>query len=280
MQNCNRRATLRRLLDAAVAAAICAFPTPAVAQTRSAANAQTLLKTNMVRGFVTVYVNGQKVGRYGKKDIIRAAPGEEPIASVNISSRVKPGKNTFRAVWNEARYPVGAVHVSYAAPGGRFRKLAEINLGVFNKEDGDKSVVFTVPGANNSAATVSTREVAADAPAGRRGGGPAGKGKVAPGSHVNQTLMTANITRGNITVFVNGKKVGSYTNGLVPLDISDYARSGANTLRVSFADNVFPIGSIRISYAAQANKFRQIAQYDMGVFTRKRANQTVTFNLP
>ena len=94
-------------------------------------------------------------------------------------------------------------------------------------------------------------------------------------------MLTANLVRGNITVYVNGKMVGSFTNGVVPLDISNYVKSGQNTLRVAWKKgDTLPLGYARVSYAASAKQFRQIAQFDMTLFTKAKEDKSVTFNLP
>lgn len=234
---------------AAIALAALTLPAPARAQDK------TVLKTNMVRGYVSVYVNGQQVGRYGSKGILKGAPGEG-IASVSLVRFVRPGRNTLRLVWSEDKFPVGEIHVSHARAGGAFREITAHSFDVMTKAKGERSVEFNLPGVTS------------------------GK-QPHPGSGDNQTLLTANITRGNIVVFVNGKKVGSYAQGLVPIDISNYVKGGENSLRLSWNETVFPIGTVGISHAVTKNQFRTIASHDLGVFTKKSGdNNSITFSLP
>lgn len=234
-----------------------------------AASGRTVLKVNMVRGFVTVYINGRQVGRYGKKSILDRSGGA--IVTRDVSSLVKPGSNTLRAVWSEKVYPVGDVHISFAArsgPGTAFRELVGFNFGATSKAAGDKKASFNLPDAqgrlNSSTETAGSR--------GRRAQG---------SSRSHQTLLVANIARGDISVWINEHKIGNYPSGLVRLDVSNYVRGGSNTLRLAWTENVFPVGQISVAHAAQKNRFRTIAKYDLGVFTGKssRGNR-VTFALP
>lgn len=82
-------------------------------------------------------------------------------------------------------------------------------------------------------------------------------------------------------VWVNGHKIGNYPSGLVKIDVSNYARGGTNTLRLTWQEDAFPIGKISVAHTAQKNNFRIIATYDLGVFTkRSSAGASVTFILP
>ncbi len=227
-----------------LAALLLAATTPAV----------TVLNVNMVKGYVTVSINGQKVGRYGKSGPLDRTGN--PIVTVDVSRYVREGRNALKVDWNGGK-PVGVVRVSESLDGG-YRKVGELRLDVMARESGSRTSSFNIGGA--------------------RGGGPA-FGTPRPGSADRQALLTANIVRGDVQVFVNGRKVGSYAAGLVPIDISDYARPGANTLRLAWTGGR-PTGSVRVSYAAHRNAFRTIAQYDLNVFTKRNSGGTVTFRLP
>lgn len=233
---------------------------PLGARAQGSKSNQTLLKVNMVRGFVTVSVNGQKVGRYGKEGVTATGNG---IEDIDISRHVRPGKNRLTLAWSEKVYPMGEVSIGYAKEKNRFRQLADLKMGVFSKPKESKTVTFTLPQANGAMVETPT----------------AGK-KPRPGSGAHQTLMTANITRGNVTAFVNGKKVGSYNSGVVPLDISNYVKGGENTLRLSWSGSQTPIGSLSIAYAEEASRFRTVAKHDLGVFTKTKGGGSVTFILP
>ena len=233
------------------------------------AQGRTLLRVNMVRGFVTVYVNGQQVGRYGKQGITERSANA--LVTRDVGALVKPGANILRAVWSEKLPPTGEVHISFAAqsgPGAAFRELTRIEFGAMSKRSGDTSARFNLPDAqgrlSNAAGTAGS--------VGRR---------VQGSSRDNQTLLVANVTRGNIMVWLNGHKIGNYPSGLVRIDVSNYARGGANNLKLSWQGRT-PIGKISVAYAAQRNTFRTIAAYDLGVFTKKTDTgmMQITFNLP
>lgn len=235
---------------------------------RAAENGSTVLKINMVRGFVTLYVNGQSVGRFGKKGILDQS--SEAIVSRNVSAMVKPGANTLRAVWSESVSPVGSVHVSFAAasgPGAAFRKLTQLDFGVMSKAKGDKQATFNLPDAagrlSNAEGTAGSR--------GRRAQG---------GSRSRQTQLVANVVRGDITVWVNNHKVGNYPAGLVRIDVSNYVRGGENSLRLAWKDAAIPIGSISIAYAEEKNAFRTVAKQDFNVFSKKSSSGNISFQLP
>jgi hypothetical protein len=230
---------------------------------------RTLLKVNMVRGFVTVFVNGQRVGRYGKSGTLdRSAMA---LATRDISALVRPGANTLRAEWSEQRFPTGEVHVSFAArsgPGAAFRELASFDFGVASRAKGNRSATFNLPDAAGRLSSA----LGTAGNAGRR---------VQSNSRDSQTLLVANIVRGKIAVWVNGRKVGDYPPGLVRLDISNFVRGGANTVRLAWDEDAAPIGGVRISYAPQRNRFRTVTDYDLSVFAKRRANTgTIAFTLP
>ncbi|RYG41373.1 hypothetical protein EON79_20920 [bacterium] len=222
-----------------------------------AARADTILTVNMVKGFATVSINGQKVGTYGKaKTLDRTG---EALAKLDVSRFTKPGRNKMTVSWSGGA-PIGDVRISESVPGGKYRKIGNVSLTVLSKAQGTQTVAFNLGGAAAS-------------------GGANGHNRVQPGSGSRQTLMTANIVRGDVTVFVNGKKVGDYGPGLVPIDVSDYARPGANSLRLTWK-GAKPTGSVRISYAASKNAFRKLAEYQLSVFTKPNTNGTVSFRLP
>lgn len=241
---------------------------------------ETVFKANIVRGSVTVYINGQSVGKVGSAGILGDKPGEG-LASKTVDPLVRGGQNTMRLVWSGEQYPLGEVHISHATGGGNFREITRVEFGVFSKAKGEKTVTFVLPDAAGALPKGSNKNPGGAFPAPDPNA--AQSGRVTPGSSARQTLMNANLTRGNITVYINDKKVGSYASGLVPLDVSNYVHSGANELRVEWAkSDAVPMGSISISYAAEKDKFRTVGKYDLNVFVKKTTGKSgvVTFNLP
>ena len=245
--------------------ALCTVPdAPGFAQASSAD--QTLVRVNMVNGYVTLYVNGQSVGRVGKANVLSG--GGAGIKEISISRYVKPGPNKLRIVWSEQRVPNGTIAVGYAPGGSAMRALASVKLDVVSaKASGERTVTFNVPrsGTNQS--------VAADK---------APSGTVAPGSHANQTLLSANIANGATgTVFINDKKAGTFTGAYVPIDISDYVRVGENALRLEWQGKTAPAGSVSVSYAAQASKFRTLNTFALNPLSTRGNNKfTGSFTVP
>lgn len=257
------RASVKKTASGLLGLFLCLALMPAWARAQGSRENQTLLKVNVPRGFVTVFVNGQKVGTFGQKTVLANDP--HALTDKDVSALVRPGKNALKVVWSGKSAPLGSVNISYAKERNAFRKVAGIDFGVMNKNAASKTVSFNLPKADGTFAQTPTKSGEA----------------VGPGSRARQTLMTANITRGDITVFVNGKKVGSYTSGsLVPLDISNYIKGGENTVRLVWDESIFPVGSVSISYAARPSRFRKVATYDMGTFTKKKGGTSVTFSLP
>lgn len=107
------------------------------------ANGAAVLKINMVRGYVTVYINGTQVGRYGQKDVL--AQTRSGIVSVDIGSYIKPGSNTIRVTWSETKTPLGDLHVSYADTPGKYRQLSSITFDVNAKASGSRTATFVIP---------------------------------------------------------------------------------------------------------------------------------------
>lgn len=213
-----------------------------------------LLKAQLVKGLVEVFVNDRSVGTFGSADILHP----QGTVTRDVTGLSRPGQNQLRCVWKGK--PVGDIHLSYAEDGQKYRELAAMDLGVLSKTSGDQKAAFLMPGPS-----VSTQV------------------RARPGSQSRQTLLTCNLMRGKVTVFVNRKKVGSYVAGLVPLDISNHVHSGQNILGVSWDEKSrIPLGSIRISYAHEKSKFRKIAEHDLSVFTRKQSTEdnSITFTLP
>lgn len=218
------------------------------------ASAKVLLNVNMVKGFVTVSVNSQKIGTYGKKGTLDKSANA--VKTVDVTKYAKAGANRLSVVWSGGK-PTGEVRVSESLGAG-FRKVGEVRLDVFAPASGTRTANFNVGDAK--------------APVGAHNA-------PRPGSGARQTLLTANIVKGNVSVWVNGEKVGDYAPGVVPIDVSDYAKAGANTLKVAWS-GTRPTGSIRVSYAATKNAFRKLTEYDLNVFTKKTGGGTVTFKLP
>lgn len=207
-----------------------------------------LLKAEVAKGQVEVFVNDQAVGKFGSEDIFTTARADDS------------GQNQLRCVWKGKRAPPGDIHISYAEDGVKYRELAAMDFGVMSRPSGDQKTDFLMPGSAVS-----------------------GKPQARPGSQAGQTLLTCNLTRGKVLVSVNGRKVGSYVAGLVPLDVSNHVHSGQNSLNVIWDEKSrIPLGSIRISYAQKKNQFRKIAEHDLSVFTQKRsgAHNAVPFLLP
>lgn len=94
--------------------------------------------------------------------------------------------------------------------------------------------------------------------------------------------MTVNLTKGSATVWINGAEVGSYSAGMLPLDVSDHVKSGENKMKVSWTDSTPPLGSVEIAYAEEANKFTTVANFEMNVFSKAGTNEPteVTFSIP
>jgi hypothetical protein len=211
-----------------------------------------VLKAHMAKGQVDVFLNDRPLGRFGSEDVLHP---QGPVTR-EVTALSRPGQNQLRCKWQGKRAPVGEVHLSYSEDGVKYRELAAMDFGVMSRNSGDQKAAFLMPAAASRAQ---------------------------PGSQLRQTLLTCNLTRGKVTVLVNGRKVGSYVAGLVPLDISNHVHSGANTLAVKWDDKSrIPLGSIRISYAERKNQFRKIAEHDLSVFTQRRSgpDQSVTFQLP
>lgn len=214
---------------------------PALAQAPRA-----VLKTNLVRGYVEVFLNRHRIGRFGKASAL-ASGG---VQDRDVTSLLQGGRNQLRCVWSERTYPLGDVHVSLGDHQGQYRKVAAMNFGVTSKARGSQSAAFDVPRA----------------------------GAARPGSQAGQTLMTANLTRGRVSVLINGRKVGDYVQGVVPLDVTPYVHSGSNTVRVTFG-KPRPVGSLSLAHAAQRNQFRTIWSQTFDVFAAAPQG-TLTFQLP
>lgn len=97
---------------------------------------QTVLKTNMVKGYLRVWVNGADLGHYAG------------ITTRDISSYVKPGPNTVRVAWakdyGEAP-PMGGLDVAHAARKDAFRTLFSWNTPVIIPRTGEKTFTVNVP---------------------------------------------------------------------------------------------------------------------------------------
>lgn len=222
---------------------------------------QTLLKAQTAVGYVTAYVNGKKVGRWGTTSAFTSTKGS--FGKVDISPYVKPGNNTLKVVWDSPKSLCsGSVEIAHATQTNQFRDLADITVGPMQKPTGERTVTFVVP---NAAGVIGQT-------AGQTGARPR------MGSGANQTRLSVSVAKGSLTVFVNEKKVGSYDSGYVPLDISNYVRGGENTLRVvRTSDNA--VGTVSVAFAASPNQFRKLAEYQFTVLN-KESGKTLSFNLP
>lgn len=240
---------------------------PKIANAQSVkSTGQSLIKLTLLKGFVTLYVNGQDIGKIGR--LSADSRTGNAVNSVPIDQYVKPGLNTLKIVWAGEKSPVGGVTVSYAPPGAAMRLLTDVRLTPVNaKPSGSRNVTFSLPksGTNES--------VAADASA---------VSDVAPGSHANQTLLVASIVNDSTTnVFVNGKQVGSFAGGNLPLDVSDYVKYGLNNIKLTWEGKP-PYGEIRVSHAVEPSNFRKLISLSLNPVTVKRGtkSRTVSFNLP
>ncbi len=238
---------------------------------------ETIVQVNMVRGYVTLYVNDQSVGKFGKEGILGGEPGEG-LGRQSIKPLVRPGLNSLRVAWSEETPPIGEVHVSYSAGDG-YREIATFKMDPTSSQaTGDQKIDFSVPDSKTSAPTGTptpggTPQTAASQQTPAQAG---------PGSRAKQTLMTVNLTKGNATVWINGNQVGSYSAGLLPLDVSDKVKSGENKMKVTWTDSTPPLGSVEISYATEPSKFATVANFEMNVFSKAGTNEPaeVTFTLP
>jgi hypothetical protein len=98
------------------------------------------------------------------------------------------------------------------------------------------------------------------------------------GSQYNQTLLvTESISP--ITAWVNGKRVGDFQAGN-KLDISNFIRSGENTLRITWQNSTWPF-SVRVAHAENKNAFRDVSRVSVGTLNeRRQMEKEVQFVLP
>lgn len=261
----NQTVTFSRFVLAAVAVvASLNVVTPAAQAQRYSGVAsrpnQTLLSLNL-SGAMTVYVNGRTVGTFS-----------ETVSKRDISAYVRRGQNTLRVVLkpgsNTGRFnidgvPNGFVRVAHAYRKNEFKDLTKILFGAEMRGRAHKydySTTFTLdsltPGATGA------REYSG-------GQAPMRSGY---NSRPNQTVLTIN-TSGDTSVFVNGRKVETFSDTVMKRDISRFVRPGSNTLLVKLhqgtnsaagARDGVPSGFVRIGYAQRQDQFREVGKVFFG----------------
>ena len=113
-----------------------ALVSTAFAQTPGSATNQTVLKTVLVNGTVTVSLNGKRLGDYTS------------VLTLDVSNRVKTcAENVLKVTRapGDDTPPQGTVGVSFAAKKNQFRTLAEAEFGVLTPLGAGKTIRFQVP---------------------------------------------------------------------------------------------------------------------------------------
>lgn len=219
-----------------------ALPGAALAQTPGSAPNQTLLVVSpgTLRGPVSVFLNGRKVGDYA--GFIR----------VDVSNYVRPGQNTLR-VTSPDRSGVGEVKIAHAVARDQFRDVTGLKLEGFRAPAEGTRLSFDLP---------------------------AGAGPRARAAGLGRALLTVNPTTMDrpFSVYLNGRKLGDYLK-YGQVDVTPYLRAGRNTLRVVWTDTN-GIASVELAHAADGKTYRTLTEVTFQGFRANPREKTVEFNLP
>jgi hypothetical protein len=194
------------------------------------------------RGSITVTLNGKAIPQ-----------PKGNVKWLDVSSIVRPGKNTFII---SASNTGAVVTFSHAEKAGRFRRIVQIRR---RKKELTKpqSFSFVLPGSTQDASSGTSPQA---------------------GSANKQLILRIEVTK-PVAIFINGRKIGDFQN-VQTLDIGNFARRGSNTLSVSWKETGTR-GLVRVAYAVEKNKFRDIGTVRIqGAETRRAGQEKLTFRRP